>query len=407
MIQTDLCIVGAGPAGATAALHLAKAGIPSVLIDKAVFPRDKICGDALSGKVVAELDRLDPTLRQRLNADPAAVGSGGIVFVAPGGRPVRVPFQAGTAENPPGFLMRRLDFDALLVDAVRQQPLIDLRENEELVRTEHTDDGWQLTTASSTRIQTRLLLVANGAQSAFSRQVAGLEKEPAHFSAGLRAYYQGVRGLDPDGFIELHFLKPFLPGYFWIFPMADGYANVGVELLNSEVARRRVNLKAELLRLIQTHPTFRERFAEARLVGDIRGFGLPLGSRPRIISGNHYLLLGDAAHLIDPFTGEGISNAMISGRWAAEWARRALDAGDFSGTFLSQYDRAVYNRLGQEFRVSRHLQRLARSPVLFDFVAWKANRNPALQQILSSMFVDLDLRAELKKPSFYAKLLFQ
>lgn len=407
MRQTKYTIIGAGPAGATAALHLAKAGIPCVLLDKAVFPRDKICGDALSGKVVKELDRIDPALRRQLSQEGTAIGSGGIIFGAPGGQQVRVPFEEASDGAPSGYLMRRLDFDDFLIRAVRQQPLIDLREGEEVLKTDPIPEGWQVTTSAGDSFQTRLLLVANGAQSAFSRQIAGLLKEPEHYSAGLRAYYAGIRDLDPNGFIELHFLKPFLPGYLWIFPLSDGYANVGVGLLNSVIARKKVNLKTEMLNLIQTHPVLRERFAQARLVGDIKGYGLPLGSRQRILSGNQYLLLGDAAHLIDPFTGEGISNAMISGRWAAEWARQAGEANDFSGAFLGQYDRAVYNRLGQEFQISRRMQQLSQYPALFDFVVRKASRNPSLQQLLSSMFVDLDLRAELKKPSFYARLLFQ
>jgi geranylgeranyl reductase family protein len=406
MNQTDVCIVGAGPAGASAALHLANAGLGSVLLDKARFPRDKICGDALSGKVMVEIDRLGQGLPEALRQSRAALGSGGIVFAAPGGESVRLPFQAPGADYG-GYLIRRLDFDDLLVRAVRANPRITLREETELTGFErNTAGGWTLRTRAGDVIQTRILLVANGAQSAFSRQVAGFEKEPEHDSAGLRAYYHGVRDLDPEGYIELHFLKPFLPGYLWIFPLPNGYANVGVGLLNSEIARRRVNLKAEMLRLLETHPTLRERFRNARLDGDIRGYGLPLGSKRRVLSGDGYLLLGDAAHLIDPFTGEGISNALISGRWAATWAQRALAAGDTSGTFLRQYDTAVYNRLGKEFQISHRLQQLSRYPALFNFAIRKANRNPAFQQLLSSMFVDLDLRAELKKPQFYLKLLF-
>lgn len=407
MNPTNCCIIGAGPAGATAALHLAKAGIPCVLLDKAVFPRDKICGDALSAKVMKELERIDASLGLRLGQEPSARGSRGIVFGAPGGQQVRVPFGDAAQGAPGGYLMRRFDFDDFLIRAVRQQPLIDLREGEEVQQTQHSSAGWRVTTSSGAAFGARLLLVANGAQSVFSRQTAGLIKEPDHYSAGLRAYYAGVRDLDPDGYIELHFLKPLLPGYLWIFPLVEGYANVGVGLLNSVIARKKINLKNELLNLIQTHPVLKERFAGAQRVGDIKGFGLPLGSRRRILSGNQYLLLGDAAHLIDPFTGEGISNAMISGRWAAEWARRGLAANDLSGHFLSQYDRAVYNRLGQEFRISRQMQHLSRYPALFDFVVRKASRNPSLQQLLSSMFVDLDLRSALKQPSFYAKLLFR
>lgn len=406
----DICILGAGPGGATAALHLARAGHRCTLLDKATFPRDKICGDALSGKVLAELRHLGGPLSGRLATLATEAKSWGISFFAPNGRRMSVPFKPryNPASSPPdGYVVKRLDFDNLLVEEVRQQPLIDFREDCAVARTARTATGWQLfDKADNLLVECKLLLVANGAQSAFVRQVVGQELEPAHYCAGLRAYYRGVAGLSADNFLELHFLPELLPGYLWIFPLPNGEANVGVGMLSRDVARDKINLREKFLHLLATHPVLSKRFAQAERLEPVRGWGLPLGSKRRMLSGANYLLLGDAASLIDPFTGEGISHAMVSGRHAAHWAGRALAANDFSAGLLAGYDAAVYRRLGQELRLSTMLQRLMRWPSLFNFVANRAAHNPTLAETLSMMFLDIDLRARLKQPKFYLQLLF-
>ncbi|WP_114783910.1 NAD(P)/FAD-dependent oxidoreductase [Botryobacter ruber] len=410
MQEADICIVGAGPGGATAALHLAHKGIPSVLVDKAVFPRDKICGDALSGKVVNELKRIAPELPQLLSQEPHQLPSWGIHFISPGGHKLSVPFKSNyntTRDTPSGYIVKRIHYDNFLAEEVKKRPEITLLEGVDIASYQKQENRFVLSDKSGkVQISSRLLLAANGAHSAFARHSAGIKQEPEHYCAGLRAYYKNVAGLDKDGFIELHFLKDFLPGYFWIFPLSNGYANVGVGMLSSVVSKKKLNLKQEMLRIINTHPEFKARFANAELQGNISGYGLPLGSKRRIISGDNYMLLGDAASLIDPFTGEGISNAMISGRWAAEQAAQCLAQNDFSASFMQGYDKAVYNRLWKELKLSRQMQRLLNYPWLFDQVASKATKNKALAETISCMFNDLDLREKLKQPSFYLKLLF-
>lgn len=411
MPHHDICILGAGPGGATAALHLANAGQPCLLLDRAAFPRDKVCGDALSGKVLMELKRIDETLPARLGALPTQVPSWGIDFFAPNGRRLAIPFKPKfdkATDRAAGHVAKRLDFDNFLVNEVRRRPEIDFRENVDVARTERTPaGGWQLFDKAGQEVATcRLLLVANGAQSAFARQVAGHALEPAHHCAGLRTYYRGVAGLNADNFIELHFIKDFLPGYLWVFPLPNGEANVGVGMLSKTVAAKKINLRERLDEILATHPALAPRFAQAERLGAVRGFGLPLGSKRRALSGPQYLLLGDAGSLIDPFSGEGISHAMVSGRHAAVWAAQAVAQADFSPAFLKNYDKAVYNRLWQELRLSRAMQRLLHFPSLFNIVANRAARNPTLAETLSAMFLDLDLRERLRKPSFYFKLLF-
>jgi geranylgeranyl reductase family protein len=413
-LHAEVCIIGAGPGGSAAALQLARHGVRTLLVDKAVFPRDKVCGDALSGKVMRALERLDPALAAELRTQAGLAPSWGVTFTAPDGNSLRVPFsrETGVGEAP-GAILPRLQFDHFLMDAVKRDGRVQVLEGISAKGFERTADGWRIAAQREDKtalvITCRLLIDASGAHSPFSRQVAGLPMEPRHHCAGVRAYFSGVAGLDPQGFIELIFLKDLLPGYLWIFPLPEGRANVGLGLRSDMVRKRGTDLKKLLPQLLNDHPLLRERFAKARAEGPVQGMGLPLASKRRHISGGGYLLVGDAAHLIDPFTGEGISHAMISGVHAANVAAEALQArpeGTIPAADLVAYDARVWKRLGQELATSARLQQLANRPWLFNFVVGKAVRNPVLADTISCMFNDLDLRARLKKPGFYLRLLF-
>ncbi len=409
MISSKVCIVGAGPGGATTALFLAKMGIESVLIDKAKFPRDKICGDALSGKVVETLNKIVPDFIQHFSAEKFQLPCYGVEFVAPNLQSIKLPFKKDfeTNKTAPGFIARRIDFDNYLINEVKKQPLIQFFEATEISLFEKQNDGWLIKNADETFVcKTKLLITANGAHSQFSKKIGGIEVEHQHYCAGLRAYYKNVGGLSPHNFIELHFLKEFLPGYFWIFPLPNGMANVGVGMRSDYVSKKKVNLKKEMLHIISTNSILKERFKNATLVDDIKGYGLPLGSKKRKLSGDGFMLIGDAASLIDPFTGEGVGNAMWSGELAALQAKICLEKNDFSAKELLHYDDAVNKKLGGELQLSYRMQQLVNFPWLFNFIVKKANNNEMLRQTLMCMFDDVEIREQFKKPSFYFKLLF-
>lgn len=409
MVNTNVLIIGGGPGGAATALFLAKHGIKSVMVDKAMFPRDKICGDALSGKVVEVLKKLDPAFVNQLEAlHNTFIGSFGVTFVAPSGEPLRVPFRNQNTANTaaPGFISKRLDFDQWLLNQVKKTGFTHVYEGMEIRQFERVVNGYRAIAKTGKVFEAKLIIAADGANSTFAKTEAGLKTEPTHNCFGLRAYYKNVAGLDTQNFIELHFLKDFLPGYFWIFPLPNGYANIGVGMRADAVSHKKINLKKEFTRIITSHPAIAPRFAAAEPVGDVKLHGLPLGSKKRQLSGNNYMLTGDAAMLIDPFTGEGIGNAMMSGMFAATQAKLCLEAGDFSAKALKQYDETVHKRLWSELLLSYRMQQLANFPSLFNFVVKKANSNALLKETISAMFEDLDLRARLKDPRFYAKLLF-
>ncbi|MEL6925729.1 MAG: FAD-dependent monooxygenase, partial [Bacteroidota bacterium] len=211
MITTDICIIGAGPGGAATALKLDRMGMPCVLIDKATFPRDKVCGDALSGKVLAILNRIDPAMMERFEATQKAIDVWGVKFVAPNETELDIAFVAKEKmyqQKSPGFVARRIDFDNFLIDEVRQCEHVDFHEGVKITEYRKVEGGYEVSDDSGQlQIRCRLLIDSSGAHSIFSRKFGGIKKEDHHYAAAVRAYYKNVHHFTEGNLIELHFVK--------------------------------------------------------------------------------------------------------------------------------------------------------------------------------------------------------
>jgi flavin-dependent dehydrogenase len=166
-----------------------------------------------------------------------------------------------------------------------------------------------------------------------------------------------------------------------------------------------MSLKELLFHLINKYPHLKSRFAGSALNGKIEAARLPFYNRQCQIAGDNFLLLGDAARLIDPFTGEGIGNAMLSGVIAAENATECIASSDFSENSTKNYQDIIYRKLGQELELSLRLQRLAKSRRLLNLVIGKASGNEKLRQAISEMLYNDKAKNKLKNPLFYLKLL--
>lgn len=406
----DVIAVGGGPAGAAAALHARRLGLRVLLLDKARFPRDKTCGDALSGRSVTELRLLG--LLDEVRALPGSIIRR-IVFGSPSGHAasilLRLPGQTATADGPviEGCVVPRLHLDALLFDRARTAAdrclegfaVRDLiHEGNRVVGViGRTADG------KEAEFRGRVILGADGFSSVVARRTGLYRHQPEHTMVAVRCYYEGVDGLDDQ--IELHFLDAVLPGYFWLFPVGPGRANVGIGMNHADLARQGVDLRQALDHAV-TSARFRSRFAGARALERPVGWNLPVGSIRRPTCGEGFLLLGDAAGLIDPFTGEGIGNALCSARLAAETAAEACRAGDLSARFLQRYENRLWEVLGKELATSTRLHGLARRPWLVDFVIRKAARRPEISAAITAMMLSPEDRRQLLGPRFYLGLLF-
>ena len=406
MSATPILIIGAGPAGAATALRLSYLDIPSVLVDRATFPRDKICGDAISGKVPTLLNRLDPAIMDRFRQRFAPADVWGIRFYPPSKKLIELPFKVGYERVPdeaPGYVSKRIDFDAFLIEEVRRRADIDLQLGTKIVATERTATGYRVRAKDGREWDCQLLIDGSGAHSKFSRHEAGQQIDKDHYAAAVRGYFRGVTGFHPDNFIELHFLKQYNPGYFWIFPLPNGEANVGLGMRSDIVAKKKLNLRRELDKIVASEE-FRERFAGAEQIDPTVGYGLPLGSKDRVLSGDHYLLTGDAGHLIDPLTGEGIGNGVYSGFIAAELAEQCLAEQRFDAAFLSAYDVRIDRVLRTELRLSYRLQQIMQYRWITNFLTGIVAANPKLVELLCRMYTDFELRKQLVRPVFWWKL---
>ena len=411
-IQTSVIIIGAGPAGAGTSFFLTKEGIPHIVIEKEIFPRDKVCGDACSGKTALVINRANPEwLTEILGNEQSFLPSWGITFVAPNGKALDIPFSPNRTKETkaPGFTTPRLILDNFLFQKMpspycsiyQSASVISIDESGGNVTVQMVHEGVQY------EISAPVIVGADGDKSMVRKKYLNEHTAPKTYAVGLRAYYEGVSGLHNDNFIELHFLPEMLPGYLWIFPLPNGMANVGVGILSERIREKKINLREQMLYAIKNNPQIAPRFANAKLVNKIQGWGLPLAMERQPLSGNNFILTGDAACLIDPFSGEGIGNALYSGMLAAMAIKEAKTANDFSAAFLKRaYDDVVYKRLGEELKISATLQRLCKYPWLFNFVVNKAYKSPSLRNTISCMFTDMDLRDQLSKPSFYFKILF-
>jgi len=402
----DIIIVGAGPAGTTAAHYASKNGLKVLMLDKDVFPRDKICGDALSGKSIGILR--DMNLLEEVQDLPGAFIQS-IVFSSPNHDQFRIDLRNTSLKNiPKGFVIRRQIFDNFLFQKIKATD-VEIRENFSVTDVLQTDGfvtgvrGKDRKTGEIVEFSSKLLFGADGYNSIVSRKMDIYEHDPDHWVVALRCYYKNVGGLTDQ--IELHYVDEVIPGYFWIFPIEEGYANIGIGMLHSIIKRKDIDLKKALENAINS-PTFRDRFVDAEPQEKPIGWNLPVGSKRRKSYGNGFLLLGDAAGLIDPFTGEGIGNAMYSGKFAIETAVEALNQNDYSADFLSQYEDNLWDMIGNELNISSKLQKMGQNKFLLNFVIGKAAKNPDVSDIIAGMLANEVPRKRLANPLFYAKLLF-
>ena len=220
-----------------------------------------------------------------------------------------------------------------------------------------------------------------------------------------RAYYENVAGLSDS--IELHFLNELIPGYFWIFPLGQGKANVGLGIVSKYIKKNKINLVEKLEEIISKNEKISRRFLKAERVSEIKGWSLPLGSVNQKKTFNGALLLGDAASLIDPFTGEGIGNALLSAKIASKAIEEAVQSNDFSEKALSKYEKELKQSLEGEMKNSHLIQKALTNKFLINFLVNQAKKNQAVRKTISSMLTEEAPQAKVTPLKALKMLLFK
>ena len=356
----DVAIVGAGPAGCTFALALKDAGLRVALLDKSSFPRDKVCGDAIPARPLKTLYSIAPEFAEAFRQfGPKYRTTKTALFYT--GRSMEFNW-VGEA-----YTCTRLQFDNFLFSLVRLHTNTEIFCDTNINEIEKGKDEITLTDKKRClSFKAKIVIGADGAHSVVAKKLADRKLDRDHYVGSVRAYFTNIKNTE-DCKTEIFFNKGFLPSYLWIFPLPGNTANVGFGMLSSEIAKKNINIRKTFYEFIDKTPGLPERFKDAKQVGELEGFGLPLGSKPVCISGERFILAGDAASLIDPISGDGIGNAMLSGQLAAQTVKECFSENNFTADFISRYDTALRGKIGAELKSRYRLQRiLSKMPFLLD-----------------------------------------
>ena len=346
----DVVVVGAGPAGSAAAIGTALSGWRVLLVDKATFPRDKVCGDFLSPRSLTALDQLGCWDAVRL-AQPHSIQRS---VVHLNGELISAGAMPGMAGLPGyGLVIPRMVFDEILFRRAEQAgaKTVEHFEVEEISVNSH---GVTVSGQSAGRprsFASRLVIIADGAR---SRLASSLGLAPGRDGRrdlfALRAYYDGVAS-DP-GTAAIFFDEAYFPGYAWMFPVGGGRANVGMGMVMDVSRHYGINVRERFVHWLAEDPGLQEMLGGGRQDGRIVGWPLSTYRGSHGNYANRVLVVGDAGYFVDPVNGEGIHTALETARLAAAVASEALAADDLAARSLRAYERRWRAALDLDLRTS-------------------------------------------------------
>lgn len=381
MTDFDVVICGAGPAGCTAALALGSSGLRIALIDKESFPREKVCGDALPAYVPKVLATIDPSIEAAFENLPGKNPVSLCRYIAPD----RTAFDISFGEK--GLVCRRNVFDSFLLNLASGFDNITVFKGSPVKEIIRHDYGFEVAGAGSFRLTSKLLIGCDGSNGISKKLSVTAAGDPSEGSVAVRAYFRGIKD-NPQGTLEFHFLKELLPGYFWIFPLPGNEFNAGIGMPSHLVISRKINLRDTMMKIIETDRAIGPRFSGATMTGNIRGAYLPLFTGKRKISGERFMLCGDAASLVNPATGAGIGQAMQSGRYAGWHALECFRRNDFSERFMNMYDKTIYEKLWKENKKYLFiLRQILRHEKRLNLTLDMAAHSPAVSRFISKILI--------------------
>lgn len=385
----DAIVVGAGPAGCSAASFLAVEGFRVLLLDKATFPRDKVCGDAISPLALDVLDRMG-ALEWIDSHGPWKVE--GVRISSPSGHVVCGRGLLRKDLRGFGYVMPRYRLDDLLRRFASRHPNVTCMEQWEVYDLIQDSKGGVMGVLAQKEGRRKpyyacTVLAADGVNSQVAKVLSLRNEDPRHRAFAIRAYFDGVEGLTRH--IEIHYDRGILPGYGWIFPVGPRTANVGVGLF-----RRFTSAKEALRRFktfVEENPFARQRLRSAEMrEGTLKGWSIPFGSYKAKRARGNVLLLGDAGSFVDTLTGEGIYFALRSGELAAQAVRAGLRRIHRPEMIGQIYETLWRKQIRwREYLLGYLLQPLLRSGRFLDLrISW-ARKNPRRADILASVVANI------------------
>jgi menaquinone-9 beta-reductase len=389
----DVIVVGAGPAGSTTAFYLAQAGLDVLLLEKARFPREKVCGDGLTPRAVKALVGMGISVGE----EDGWVRNKGLRVIGAGKR-MELCWPELASYPGYGLVRGRTDFDQTLA---RRAEKVGARLQEGVTVTgpvldERTGRITGVTAQPAGEAErsyhARVIVAADGNSSRLSVAMGLRKRDDRPLGVAVRTYYKTPRHDDDylESWLDLWDGDRLLPGYGWIFGMGDGTSNVGLGLLNTSAAFGNTDYHALLRRWLNGMPA-EWGFTEENRTQPIRGAALPMGFNRTPCYYNGLLLAGDAGGMVNPFNGEGIAYAMESGEILARTIVQALARARRAETerVLAGYPQALGDAYGGYFAVGRQFVKLIGRPGLMRFATRHSMSRPALMAFALKLLANL------------------
>lgn len=411
--SADVIVVGAGPGGSATAAYLAMAGLDVLLLEKARFPRDKICGDGLTPRAVRELAQLGVPTRE----EDGWIRNKGLRIVGGGHR-----FQLDwpqTAHFPPyGMVRKRAELDEILARyaAAKGARLLEGVNVTGAIRAEGGARPGRVTgvtaklmgpdgkaTGETATYTAPVVVAADGVSSRLATAVGREKRADRPMGVAVRTYYESPVRSDDDymeSWLELWVpedpqddpsdpatKKILLPGYGWLFACGDGTANVGLGMLDTSPAFGQVDYRDVMRRWVATLPADWTLRPET-MTAPIRGAALPMAFNRQPLYADGLLLVGDAGGMVNPFNGEGIDYALEAGRTAAEIIVQARARADDAGRerVLASYHTVMKDHLGGYYTLGRGFAALIGKPEVMRLcVKYGLPITPLMRVLLKTM----------------------
>ena len=390
MNDYDLVVAGGGPAGSAAAWRAATAGARVLVVDKARFPRDKPCGDGLTPRAVASIGALG------LENELKKFNRVSKLRVHGAGRTLTFDWPRSDSFPDHGYVVARTDLDEMLLRHA-QDAGAEVRE-ETAVRSPAVEDGVVRGVVvrrdgSDEQLRARVVIAADGASSPVARALGMVMDAKRPIGLAVRAHFDARRPVADDevieSYLELRDDAALLPGYGWIFPMGSSRINVGVGILSTYKGWRDVNTAHLMEAFMRSLPREWDLpgIAALRESGQLKGWRLPMGLGVRAPWRPGVIACGDAAGVVNPFNGEGISEAVESGVVGAEVALAAL--GGAGPGDLSEYERRLDQLWGPYYRLGRTFVRLIGRPRIMRTLTGVGMRVPPVMEFAFKLLANL------------------
>lgn len=397
--DADVIVVGAGPGGSATAHYLAQHGHHVLLLDKATFPRDKVCGDGLTPGAVRELIsmgvRMDPSEGWMRNKGLRVIG---------GGHEIHLPWPETTSFPSYGMAKARTSLDEALARHAQRSgahlwegaavtgPIVDERSGRiRGVRARITQDG----TRYEREFRAPIVVDAGGVSARIATAMGVQKAANRPMGVAVRTYFRSPRHDDEwmESQLELwdgpRERSNLLPGYGWIFALGDGTVNVGLGSVSSTARATRLDYR-ELFRTWMRNAPPSWEFTPENQVGELRSAALPMAFNRKPLYSKGLVLVGDAGGMVSPFNGEGIGYALLAGRIAADVISQSLarTSGYGHEKALRAYPAAMEAELGGYWTLGRAFVKLIEHPEVMRVCTRYGLPRPLLMKFVHKLLSD-------------------